>query len=378
MASVLSQFYRNILSVGSATPQEGTNGNDPLPVWVGGQHYHNGLDENDTITNILPLAGNSYIEGGKGADTLTGGLLTEDTIGYLNSQFGVDVTLTAAGGITVNAWSGDAAGDIIAAGFENLVGSNNSDLSLRGNDSANKILGMGGDDDIYGRGGNDTLYGGDGQDRIYGEDGNDYLYGENGRDVLRGGYGNDVLDAGPRYSGGPHEGESLLGGQGDDILYSLGNCSLDGGAGIDTVDYSKSPGDENGATINLKTRFGDHDAAGDIYTNIENVVGTNFNDDIWGNAQANTMTGRSGRDRYYYQDLADLNGDIITDLSVAQGDYIDLTGVRGVFHDDVTVTESNMQQHFVKYSITEAGQSALVTVFYQGTGAPGIPDVFGV
>ena len=90
------------------------------------------------------------------------------------------------------------------------------------------------------------------------------------------------------------------------------------------------------------------------------------------------MTGRSGRDRYYYQDLADLNGDIITDLSVAQGDYIDLTGVRGVFHDDVTVTELNMQQHFVKYSITEAGQSALVTVFYQGTGAPGIPDVFGV
>lgn len=371
MALVLSQFYRNILNVGSAPTQEGTNGDDPLPVWVGGQHYYNGLDGNDIITNILPLAGNSYIEGGKGNDTLTGGLLTEDTIGYLNSQFGVDVTLTAAGGTTVNAWSGDAMGDIVALGFENLVGSQSRDL-LNGNDSANKILGMGGGDRISAGGGNDILYGGDGDDAIFGGAGNDYIYGENGADILHGGDGNDVID------GGPRDREFIFGELGNDILYSLGNSYFDGGPGIDTVNYSRSPGDQNGATINLKTGFGDHDATGDTYRNIENVVGTNFNDDIWGNAQANTMTGRSGRDRYYYQDLADLNGDIITDLSVAQGDYIDLTGVRGVFHDDITVTESNMQQHFVKYSITEAGQTALVTVFYQGTSAPAIPDVFGV
>ena len=72
MASVLSQFYRNILNVGSAMTQEGTAGNDATRL---GWRYST-ITTGWTETNYhhRPAAGNSYIEGGKGADTLTGGL----------------------------------------------------------------------------------------------------------------------------------------------------------------------------------------------------------------------------------------------------------------------------------------------------------------
>ncbi|MBZ9604403.1 calcium-binding protein [Phyllobacterium chamaecytisi] len=379
--ATLSQFYRNILNVGSATLQEGTNVNDPLPVWtlpLGAQHYYNGLDGNDTITNLLPLAGNSYIEGGKGADTLTGGLLTEDTVGYLNSQFAVNVTLTAAGGITLNAQSGDAVGDITAAGFENLVGSMGDDF-LRGNSFSNKILGMGGIDSISGNGGDDWLYGGDGSDQLNGGDGNDQLYGENGNDIISGNAGNDIFDGGLGN-------DTMHGGDGDDVfIVGAGNNTdgkdyFRGQSGIDTVDYSASTGPD-GIEVRLDSEPGEdglgyYDAAGDRYESIENVVGSARNDDIWGGSSINTMWGGAGRDRYRYEELANLNGDVVRDLNTEEGDVIKLEGIR-----DPQITElRNVPGHYADFTVEAGSQSGTIRVYYtpQVVGFPDVDTVFGL
>jgi hypothetical protein len=62
-------------------------------------------------------------------------------------------------------------------------------------------------------------------------------------------------------------------------------CSPSGGVGIDTVEY---PASSAGVTVNL-TNTGTQnggDAASDILSNFENVVGSAHNDTITGNANA--------------------------------------------------------------------------------------------
>lgn len=85
---------------------------------------------------------------------------------------------------------------------------------------------------MFGRGGNDLLIGGNANDTLSGELGNDSLFGGSGNDSLDGGDGNDYLDGG--------DGNNvLIGGLGNDFfLGSIGANQINGGQGIDTVDYS--------------------------------------------------------------------------------------------------------------------------------------------
>ena len=153
------------------------------------------------------------------------------------------------------------------------------------------------------------LYGGDGVDDIRGGEGNDQIYGEAGHDKLFGDDGNDTF------------------------YFSSGNNAMDGGAGKDTVDYSASARD---TTVNLKTGEGGGAAVGDTYQFIENVVGSQFNDTIWGNAQVNEMNGGAGTDRFFYEQLADISGDTINGFSLAEGDKVDLTRIDDFTMDNIS------------------------------------------
>ena len=106
-------------------------------------------------------------------------------------------------------------------------------------------------------------------DTLNGFAGVDLLFGGGGRDLLDGGDGNDLL----------------IGGAGTDTLV--------GGAGIDTVRYDSSAA----VRVVLATGRGDFgDAEGDVITGVENVVGTVFNDALYGSAVANTLSGLGGGD----------------------------------------------------------------------------------
>jgi Ca2+-binding RTX toxin-like protein len=174
-----------------------------------------------------------------------------------------------------------------------LTGSKNRDVFhgyeksdiLRGGGGNDEIRGRGGDDRIYGEAGSDTLFGDAGNDYLSGGDGTqadvDYLYGGEGKDKLFSDNGNDVLD----------------GGIGNDIIYDAGAADgadlIDGGADIDTVDFSPSSG---GISLNLNSN---NFAGNQTFTSIENINGSEFNDYIFmsGTADvANGLTGGFGND----------------------------------------------------------------------------------
>jgi Ca2+-binding RTX toxin-like protein len=211
------------------------------------------------------------------------------------------------------------------------------------------VYGEAGDDIAWGGGGNDRLYGGTGSDTLFGEADNDLLSGDEGSDALYGGSGDDTLVGGQGAdklagddgvdtadyaqsgagvivnlaagtgSGGDAEGdglsgvENVTGSKFDDVLTGdagvnvlaggEGNDQFNGGAGadvlsggdgVDTADYSASAG---AVTVNLETGIGHGgDAEGDTLSGIENLIGSNFDDVLTGNASTNMIEGGDGND----------------------------------------------------------------------------------
>ncbi len=139
------------------------------------------------------------------------------------------------------------------------------------NDGTNRIYGLDGNDSVSGGALADLLDGGNGNDAVYGQAGNDTLYGRAGDDKLRGGAGNDSLEGG------------------------TGNDYLDGGTEIDTASYITATA---GVSVNLSlTGAQNTGGAGlDTLVSIENLIGSNFNDSLTGNAGNNVLSGLGGND----------------------------------------------------------------------------------
>lgn len=125
-----------------------------------------------------------------------------------------------------------------------------------------------------------TLLGTQGNDVLLGGAQNDTLYGGDGNDVLSGGAGNNDLYA----------------GNGNDILFSgSGNELLDGGTGNNTASYALA---ESGVTVST-AHPGPQDTGGagvDNLINIQNLIGSDFNDHLTGDEEANSLNGGLGND----------------------------------------------------------------------------------
>lgn len=113
-------------------------------------------------------------------------------------------------------------------------------------------------------------------DVITGGPGNDWLYGLSGDDTLAGQEGNDTLH----------------GGAGADTLF--------GGNGIDTVSYVYSP---SYVSVSLGSHTGSNgDAEGDQVWEFENIIGSDGDDVLIGDAGDNLLQGGKGDDRLYGYD----------------------------------------------------------------------------
>lgn len=133
--------------------------------------------------------------------------------------------------------------------------------TLNGTDADNKLTGDEGSNQLFGNGGNDRLSGMGGDDLLAGGDGDDQLSGGAGNDLLSGGRGVDQLN---------------------------------GGAGTDTATYVTS---EIGVTADLASNAKNAGgAAGDTFTSIENLTGSNFRDILSGNQSVNVLDGGKGDD----------------------------------------------------------------------------------
>ena len=237
----------------------GTNFRDAL-AGNSGTNVISGLAGNDILAGaggtdqLLGGKGNDLLKGGVGNDTLNGGA-GSDTADYGTFTIGGQPVIGATAGVTVTltvqgiAQNTRGAGNDTLVSIENLTGSDFHDV-LTGN-STNNVL--------TGRAGNDTLNGG------------------NGNDTLQGDSGNDVLN---------------------------------GGDGIDTASYRTATA---GVTVDISDYGGQSTGGGgnDNFEEIENLIGSNFNDMIYGtNFSGGTFNGGVGNDRIGGDDgLFTLNGE---------------------------------------------------------------------
>ncbi|MEM7743842.1 MAG: LamG-like jellyroll fold domain-containing protein [Pseudomonadota bacterium] len=168
------------------------------------------------------------------------------------------------------------------------LGGLGTDDTLKGHDGPDGLFGFGGADLLFGLPGNDTLTGGVGNDTLRGNKGDDVLYGGEDDDQLFGNEANDV-----QYGG--DGADKIYGGSGDDMLAGdAGADALYGGGGIDTADYSGS-----GAKIVVRlsgSPGSGGDAQGDRLFDVENIIGSAFDDTLIGDGLGNTIDGLGGMD----------------------------------------------------------------------------------
>lgn len=105
--------------------------------------------------------------------------------------------------------------------------------------------------------------------------------------TIRGGNGNDRLD-------GSVGNDTLLGDAGNDTLVSSsGTDRFDGGSGVDTLEIG---GHGAGTIVDLPQNRMIFGALTETVVGIENVNGSIFNDQLFGNSEANRFDGRGGTD----------------------------------------------------------------------------------
>ncbi|QDO96735.1 hypothetical protein FNB15_05335 [Ferrovibrio terrae] len=205
----------------------------------------------------------------------------------------------------------------------NTGGVQTNNFSIAYNANIENATGGSGSDHITGNALANTLMGGAGNDALYGGQGNDILRGGAGGDILDGGADTDTISyadsasavninlalstasggdaTGDVFSGienisGSSFADTLTGDGGTNVLIGNGGADiLDGGQGTDWADYSFGTG--GAVTVNLTTGTGSGaEAQGDTLANIENLVGSSFNDRLTGNSGVNTILGGAGDD----------------------------------------------------------------------------------
>jgi len=291
------------------------------------------------------------------SETIYGGADT-DTVSYALRTAAVTVTVGATGtgdGIALEADDIKNDVEIVTGGTvgDTMTAASGVAVTFNGGPGNDTLIGSTAADTLNGEAGNDILRGGDGADTLNGGDGNDTFDEEtltNGGDTFNGGAGIDTLDYSQRGVGirvtmdgtaaddgnlvgqvsegdnckadvenilgtaqadnitgnalnntitGDLGADTLNGGAGDDVFLAGaapdGLDTITGGTGVDTIDYSARTALVI-VTLNATVGSGEVGEGDLLATDMENVIGTDFNDTITGNANANELVGGTGDD----------------------------------------------------------------------------------
>ncbi len=289
----------------------GGTGNDVLTSQGGSGAFFAG-DGNDTL---IALGGDdASLFGEDGSDTydLTGPasvtleeLKTGGTVDEQAETFASGTeTIRFPGLASVTIDLGRAGPQLVAPGltvtvageFEVVLGTPGDD-QITGNSAANYLFGSGGNDSLLGADGDDTLEGGSGDDYLAGGPGHDtYVF-------VGGDLGNDVIDDGPDNAGD-----------------TLDFAALSGPV---KIDLALTTPQAVGAGTALTLKHGD---------GLENVIGTPFDDVIFGNSRANVfiggpgddlLAGREGSDTYIF--FGDIGDDTLVEDGESDNDMLDFS-----------------------------------------------------
>jgi Ca2+-binding RTX toxin-like protein len=227
----------------------------------------------NVITGTAGTDGNDEFLGSAGNDLLDGGLGDDSYHVTVGDQ------VADSGGIDTIYFSGSGFWRL-APGFENIVADGSGPTDFRGNNDANVMIGNDAETYFNGRAGDDTMIG---------------LGGDDHFDMSTGRPGNAV--------GG---------------IWTMGTRLIDGGDGVDTIDYDGYV--RSAVTIDLGA--GTASGGGDLgigsatLISIEDAVGGQYDDRITGSAAANHLYGRGGNDT-----LVGVGGNDILDGGVGDDSY---------------------------------------------------------
>ncbi len=262
---------------------------------------------------ITGSTGDDSMVGGDGNDTLNGSTGNDTMIGGAgNDSYFVDSALdvvTEALNDGTDTVRTTLASYTLAANVENLVGTVATGQTLTGNALDNLISGSIGNDTLDGGAGDDTLNGGLGNNTMLGGLGNDtYFVGsaqdvvteaaDEGTDTVRTGLVSYSLGANvENLTGTRTTAQTLTGNALDNVVTgSMGNDTLDGGAGNDMISFRNS----GGVNISFLASSGTITVAGfgtDTYSQMEGIEGSATGaDTLNGNADDNIFSGLGGND----------------------------------------------------------------------------------
>jgi len=264
---------------------------EPDHRWINGRYEYDSLGQ--TLKRfVAPTSGSSVVD----ADATSAGDMIEFAPGIaiqdvVHQRKGNDLVLYV-GRAEAESDQASALSDSITLkdwflapnSIERLAFYNTGVLNLAANGAdagTSLVSGTDGDDS--------ALAGGSGKDWVSGGAGNDFVSANSGDDIVNGDAGNDQLR-------GEAGDDVIYGGAGDDILSggsSLGTDLLIGGAGSDTASYAGSLG----VTASLFAPGSNTgEAAGDAYSGIENLLGSDQNDTLTGDEGQNILEGSKGQD----------------------------------------------------------------------------------
>ena len=251
---------------------DGGGGNDSITS-SGGTDTLRGGEGDDRFFIDDPVGGT--VNGGNGTDTVftvDPGNIVFSNVEVLDTYYGFITArlsqIASFGGMAAVLGAPDTQISVSLRGAggtldftTRIVGENSLSTRDAGLTSAIKITGSVNDDFLFGSNFNDTLRGGDGADILVGGNGRDTLIGNAGADTLSGGVGNDVLT-----------------GNGDG----------------DTATYF----DASGVRVSLAiTSVQNTLSAGkDTLSGISNLIGSDYDDRLSGDGNANRLDGGAGND----------------------------------------------------------------------------------
>ncbi|MGO9922562.1 MAG: beta strand repeat-containing protein, partial [Isosphaeraceae bacterium] len=277
------------LSAGTATDTggvanisvvDGGSGNNSFTAGVGNETFNGGTGGNTTF-NFDPdnKEGNDTVIGSSGTD---GGI---DTLDFSAATVPVTVDLSSA-----NTQSIDPAGNLeltlsAVDAIQNVIGGDSGNDSLTGNGLDNTITAGSGDD---------TLTGGTGDDTFVFENnfGNDDVV-ESAADTS--GPGSNTLDfsaVSANLTTTINADNTFAVSDGSGTVNASNVANLIGGPGSNWLDYSNYA-----SAVNVDLATGTATDFANV-TGFENVRGSNFNDTITGDANANILIGGTGDDTF--------------------------------------------------------------------------------
>ena len=297
---------------------------------------------------ITPGGGSDTVDGGAGRDMVSFVDLA-DTAGRSNLDYRLDIDLSAGSAV-----SHDGGERILLSDVERVTGTIYADR-IKGDAGDNELRGLGDYDWFVATGGADSYDGGTGRDVI------SYVEAGSGVTVdLDAGRGLAGLAAGDSYANieratGSSFADIFYGDAGENDFRGLGGYDIfvgssggreryDGGTGQDVVAYFLS--DAGVAASLLRGSGSGGDAARDLYTSIENLGGSSFDDVLTGDHGRNQLRGLAGDDFIFGNGGIDYitggRGDDVIDGGDGS-DYAVFAGARSEYGiarngDSVTVT----------------------------------------